>query len=69
MNEWQPIETAPETGPYLVSDGRYRWICHRRRRDVEVEIENWLGATRYPTHWIFLPDLPPINTQHKEPNE
>lgn len=58
MSEWQPIETASDNGPYLVSDGKYRWIVQAELAKTRVEIENWLGDRREPTHWMPLPTPP-----------
>ena len=79
MSEWQPIETAPKDGDYvLVSNGRGVWVA----RFKDVYQSGWKPACPWqsmmlnhdhipsverkghPTHWMPLPEPP----ERKPPN-
>ena len=60
MNEWQPIESAPKEGRFLVVDAMGRFMVMDGRM---------LASSRWPhtpqhlsgshwTHWVALPPLP-----------
>ena len=70
MSEWQPIETAPKDGKYILA---VRNAVGHRAVTVIVfdEVLGWVGRTvedekkmvKYqPTHWMPLPE-PPEATQ------
>lgn len=61
MSEWQPIETAPKDGTYLLtSDGKWREVCKFVDgfwcSDLEGESYSYVLE---PTHWQPLPEPPP----------
>ncbi len=64
--QWQPIETAPRDGTYIILaryiDGRFIWASNAK---WSVEFNRfWDGAEpsgfHCPTHWIQLPAAPVI---------
>lgn len=62
MNEWQPIETAPDDGCDILLGGAYInghwdvqigfWAAHRKPDGWPIVGENG------PTHWMPLPPPP-----------
>ncbi len=66
--QWQPIETAPKDGTYvLITNGQH---CHTayRRDSLGDDFASWCFYQKYggaavvllgPTHWMPLPALPP----------
>lgn len=57
---WQPIESAPETGPVFVTDGKTCWYI---QNDINIkeqlkEIDAWLGTESWETATHWLPRIP-----------
>lgn len=59
---WQPIETAPRDGTWILARGM--WARKRYTQAIRFTAGNvgdWTslyGATIRPTHWMPLPDPP-----------
>lgn len=56
LAEWQPIETAPVEGDFLVGDSRLGRINRAFFVDGDLMM---IGGQWTPTHWMPLP-LPPV---------
>lgn len=61
MSEWQPIETAPKDGTYILGYGEHDHRGHyidaihwwHDRWTIE-----WMSGFQRPTHWMPLPAPP-----------
>lgn len=72
MNEWQPIETAPKEGKFLVAGGTWMGDVSANHpneitiveRDFELFSECggdfYSSCIKEPTHWMPLPAPPTI---------
>ena len=69
--EWQPIETAPRDGTFVlvcgpdgVDKAQFRdWSFEPAwTRDYTASYENDLADVTAPTHWMPLPPPPPNHT-------
>ena len=64
MSEWQPIETAPDSGCFIVITSKNDRGGHKvalAYRAKNGTIRNETGSREYkPTHWMPLPD-PPVS--------
>lgn len=69
MSDWQPIETAPDEGQFLIWNGEQISIASKGEWEGwsffthEVKAEGNFNATstvtiRPPTHWRPLPEPP-----------
>lgn len=63
MTEWKPIETAPEEGCFLISDGHMVVYAAREKGDY-WDIAGYKWPAPQPkaklgiTHWMPLPEPP-----------
>ncbi len=59
MTDWQPINTAPKDGTYVLVYGRHEGV---RIGKWETLFDDWEapyeGGLLEPTHWMPLPDPP-----------
>lgn len=69
MSEWQPIETAPKDGAWIILyDDNFKHSEHSYLIATwHPQVKSWKGATnskgRFPlwedaTHWMPLPEKP-----------
>jgi hypothetical protein len=60
MSEWKPIETAPESGEFLVyiPDGEPKIQVGVWRPNIKVIGNHFMFDMWKPTHWMPLPDAP-----------
>jgi len=63
MTEWQPIETAPKDGVYILALCRANPLSPRRYEFARMGARGWIRqdgrAVPYePTHWMPLPEPP-----------
>jgi hypothetical protein len=65
MSDWQPIETAPKDGTYMLLMSRSGvviglWDAHEDREfgTVPAWRDDGEGYELHPTHWMPLPDPP-----------
>lgn len=71
MSEWQPIETAPNDGRWVIvaieydtlDDYPFCGVCQFRRGQWQILVDentNYLSDTSFgsPTHWMPLPNPP-----------
>lgn len=63
MNEWQPIETAPKDGTWLLVWDDGLWIAAWDAETSSGEPWGWAearenGVRLRPTYWMLLPDPP-----------
>jgi len=66
MNAWQPIETAPKDGAFLVTDGCYiAEVFPRGKRGFETTCDGYLFSDA--THWMPCPELPGKSGSNQEP--
>ena len=62
MTQWQPIETAPKNGEWILGfwNGTAivacTYIC--RWSDGDGWLENYSEVSVTPTHWMHLPEAP-----------
>lgn len=64
--EWQPIETAPKDGTYVLLFGEHSRACRERNRQLTARWDgrDWesaddgYGIYLKPTHWMPLPTAP-----------
>jgi len=63
VSEWQPIETAPNTGAFLVTDGAYvAEVFSKRRGDgFSQTTDGYIFSDA--THWMPCPELPTDKTK------
>ena len=76
MSEWQPIETAPKDGTYILVYGPEEWDmvlwhpywgdCGAWCRVQTADYDNDNREVRNPTHWQPLPP-PPGGTMNPRP--
>ena len=60
MSEWQPIETAPDDGAFLVTDGVYiAEVFWRRPKSTGFTTTADGYIFEDATHWMPCPELPP----------
>jgi len=73
VSEWQPIETVPKDGIFLVVGGEWHgeiyghdphekgpWIVEKRNDYMTLAATDaYTVEIRHPTHWMSLPPLPP----------
>ena len=77
--EWQPIETAPKNGTWVLVTGGYIDYCWEGETQPDVTAAQYVinigwqmawydsgyyGGYKSPTHWMPLPK-PPINESVK----
>lgn len=55
---WEPIETAPDGGNILASNGRAIWLAWKGSDGRWREIGATLAKARKPLFWMPLPALP-----------
>ena len=62
--EWQPIETAPKDGTYvLCTDGKFHYLIKfMPHAELPDDLDRWLAGIgceeAKPTHWLPLPAPP-----------
>jgi uncharacterized protein DUF551 len=56
--EWQPIETAPKDGIYIVANKYGVWVTHQ-----------YASRPENATHWMPLPDPPAALVPPQEPTD
>lgn len=59
--EWQPIETAPDDGVFLLTDGTRRYTGFRDSGLSSYRffsLDEVGDVAHWPTHWMPLPDPP-----------
>ncbi len=63
--KWQPIETAPKDGRYIIIYGGYsgRTVTMARWQEMQRKNSRWQISSghpvpRDPTHWMPLPQAP-----------
>lgn len=63
MSEWQPIETAPSHGEFLVTGYLFndpekgRWTCVANGSE-DFPVDDRGDVLEYATHWMPLPEPP-----------
>ncbi|MDE2096351.1 MAG: DUF551 domain-containing protein [Patescibacteria group bacterium] len=70
MDEWQPIETAPESGSFLVwapgkIGGSQYAVCNKRREGLCIIDGHFAWDMPKPTHWRPLPEPPSSGTSEE----
>lgn len=68
-NEWQPIETAPKDGqPFMVCGMDYLWpvAAYWDDKDHKFRFCEEDEAAHDLTHWMPLPELPPMPLTDQE---
>lgn len=66
MSDWQPIETAPEHGQFLVympEEPRRKIQAAEWHPNVKVIGNHFAFDLTKPTHWMPLPDPPPTTSR------
>lgn len=58
--EWQPIETAPKSGEYLVYQPEYK--AGRNILPARVCMVAYNGLSRASSHWMPLPAPPQVQS-------
>lgn len=69
MAEWQPIETAPKSGRFLVyvPDGAlHRIMPAHYESNFRIIGDHFAYDQRKPTHWMPLPDPPAPEAQEEQ---
>ena len=78
MSEWQPIETLPRDGRYVLvyrplameSGDETLAITKTLKRGSTATrspqgVKHWTERWCHPTHWMDLPPLPVVNAEHR----
>lgn len=71
MTDWQPIETAPKDKEILAlspawGDGRRPILLRWFKYNGSENWRDWDADPHFPTHWMPIPELPPIQRQDEE---
>lgn len=62
MSGWQPIETAPDEGAFMVWQATHKRVVTVVRMEMmgpDAVIEPFLGRWWRAKHWMPLPEPPP----------